>query len=1121
MGRKTTAGAFAQVVGRILITSVLMGALGLLQACGGGGPRGSNQEPDPVVDDVPIAYIVRTLPEADSETDSFLDLDRFHPGAKLYLRSRAAPRAQQIEIAADLFAENELYDVRDLDVSYDGTRLVFALRGPYLTELEEGQEQPETLWNLYEYDIPSATLRPLMPEDMAARGHDIAPTYLPDGRILFSSTRQHRTRAVMLDEGKPQYAYQNEEESGDLAGDTFVLHTLELDENRNPVAIEQVTFNQSHDFDPTVLSNGKVLFSRWDNYGDINKISLYQMNPDGSGLELLYGHDSHETGHGRELPTCAEVADLIQQQEQAIAAAEQAAQEAIDAGLEPEPIPTFDPIECIEPPADDAGGDGATDDGTADDGATDDGAADVGTTDDGAADDGAADDGTADDGTADTGQPEIEPTPVHFTQTRQMPDGRLVSILRSINSRDYEVELVAINSEEFVEYNYPLRASTSTQTGQENYTSFVVNSDGSFTANGRFSAVYPLYDGTHRAIVSWAPCRLEILSSQAAQTDQQDQPQTDDTTDQPQADDQTAQDDSQPQGKISTCVGRNMNRPDVQSAEADLMFGLWMFDLDSQTQTPILIPDESKKLYFSEVVVAQERPFPEVIPNTTIATETSDPNCRPLLFEEDDAYGIVNIRDIFDRDGAAFDWLAEKKTLDLLDGSSPVNGAADEHLFVRFEKAVPMPAATVLPVPGLALGESQQGMREILGYARVEPDGSVLAKVPADVPFMVSIVDSDGRRLNRDRHQNWLQLRPGEELKCHGCHDPDAETPVPHGRLEALPDSLNLGSETGDLFPDTSPEAYEIEARDGSDDVVTCMPDISETMAELRARLHPENITISPNLIYVDDWNPANDGSAETLVNRNYNTLATPKPYNSPACEENWDAFCRIVINYETHIQALWDRPRPQLDSEGNPIMVNGEPLDYQCSGCHVTSADPLNDNLPEQLDLTATRQQDTRFTSYHELLGSQFIQYLDDNGLLTDLFPAIGDDGGLLADIQKIAGVYQYDFQGAFRDIVIEEFLVDDNGDPILDSDGDLIPLTFHILESEVFDTRRLSPSMALDSYSTFYKVFRPSNVHGLSFDHSQDGVITDDELRMLWEWLDIGWQYYNNPFDIQLDLD
>ncbi len=59
--------------------------------------------------------------------------------------------------------------------------------------------------------------------------------------------------------------------------------------------MHQISFNTNHDFAPSVLANGQIVFSRWEaTNGD--QISLYRANPDGTGLELLYGANSHATG---------------------------------------------------------------------------------------------------------------------------------------------------------------------------------------------------------------------------------------------------------------------------------------------------------------------------------------------------------------------------------------------------------------------------------------------------------------------------------------------------------------------------------------------------------------------------------------------------------------------------------------------------------------------------------------------------------------------------------------------------------------------------------------------------------------------------------------------------------
>ena len=105
-----------------------------------------------------------------------------------------------------------------------------------------------------------------------------------------SSTRQQTAKAILINDGKPQYDARDE----DRDEPAFVLHVMRDDGRDN---FTQVSFNQSSDYEPTVLDNGKVLFSRWDHAGNVNGIHLYQMNPDGTELELLYGAESHLTGH--------------------------------------------------------------------------------------------------------------------------------------------------------------------------------------------------------------------------------------------------------------------------------------------------------------------------------------------------------------------------------------------------------------------------------------------------------------------------------------------------------------------------------------------------------------------------------------------------------------------------------------------------------------------------------------------------------------------------------------------------------------------------------------------------------------------------------------------------------
>ena len=144
-------------------------------------------------------------------------------------------------------------------------------------------------WNLYEYDIINDSLTALISAGIQEKGDDISPQYLPDGRIIFSSTRQTVSKGIRTNEGRDGVLPATNENRRNAA---FSLHVLNADGT-----IEQVSFNQSNDLDPIVLKNsGRVLFSRWNHMGSRNDISLYSMNPDGTDVQLYYGAHSHNTG---------------------------------------------------------------------------------------------------------------------------------------------------------------------------------------------------------------------------------------------------------------------------------------------------------------------------------------------------------------------------------------------------------------------------------------------------------------------------------------------------------------------------------------------------------------------------------------------------------------------------------------------------------------------------------------------------------------------------------------------------------------------------------------------------------------------------------------------------------
>src|SRR5579864_9597437 len=268
-----------------------------LSACSSGGniALGKSQVADPATVDFPIFYVKRQVPTNPDGTlmqDDLRIMRDIVPSADLFMRASASASASESNITARI-TSGQSWDVKDVDTSADGKRVIFAMRGP-LTNKQQTKDPPS--WRIYEYVIASndlhAVINPATDPDPPTV-NDVSPHYLPDGRIVFSTTRQNTSQGILLDEGKPQFSAQDEARQEPA----FVLEVMNPDGSFSSDALHpQLSFNQSHDRDATVLANGRVLWARWDNAPGKDAMSLYSANPDGTDLELYYGANSHMTG---------------------------------------------------------------------------------------------------------------------------------------------------------------------------------------------------------------------------------------------------------------------------------------------------------------------------------------------------------------------------------------------------------------------------------------------------------------------------------------------------------------------------------------------------------------------------------------------------------------------------------------------------------------------------------------------------------------------------------------------------------------------------------------------------------------------------------------------------------
>lgn len=259
-----------------------------LAACTGGGSSVT------VDGDVAIAYVKRPVSALGNPTDAVVT----GQGGDLYIRDKSSPSATETNVTGSYTKGQG--DVTHPNVSFDGKKIVFAMRGP-----------TDPNWAIWEYDTGTKAMRRIAC-DAAAQGDDTEPAYLPDGRIVFISNRQETTKKQMQAQSVAQgglqpasYTYVDEYDREQ----TTVLHVMNSDGSN----CHQISFDQSHDRNPTVLSNGQILYSRWDHVGERNQFTIFSVNPDGTNLFVVYG--AHSPGNSymqpRELPDGRLIATLM------------------------------------------------------------------------------------------------------------------------------------------------------------------------------------------------------------------------------------------------------------------------------------------------------------------------------------------------------------------------------------------------------------------------------------------------------------------------------------------------------------------------------------------------------------------------------------------------------------------------------------------------------------------------------------------------------------------------------------------------------------------------------------------------------------------------------------------
>ncbi len=216
---------------------------------------------NPLLTQYPILFVVRQQYKPDHHNTATLfqtdevNTNSFTPGGALKVLDLKTGGTVTTLIATEEGV------VRDPEVSFDGKRVLFSMR-----------QNINDNYHIYEMAADGSKQRQLTGAPGVA---DIDPVYLPEGDIIFSSTRE------------PKYCMCNQH----IMANLFRMHG----DGANIHQIGKSTLFEGH---AALMPDGRILYDRWEyvdrNFGDAQ--GLWTVNPDGTNHAVYYGNNTWSPG---------------------------------------------------------------------------------------------------------------------------------------------------------------------------------------------------------------------------------------------------------------------------------------------------------------------------------------------------------------------------------------------------------------------------------------------------------------------------------------------------------------------------------------------------------------------------------------------------------------------------------------------------------------------------------------------------------------------------------------------------------------------------------------------------------------------------------------------------------
>lgn len=188
------------------------------------------------------------------------------PGGGIFILEEPGKSMKLRAVTEDLFPQGSFMHP---ELSADGKHVLISFCGTEEGPDDSFKGNTGYFYNIYDVSVDGAESRRLTKGNF----DDFSPKWLPDGDIIFISTRRggwHRC--------------------GTPGCEVYTLASMKADGQD----LRVLSFHETQEWDPSVLNDGRIIYTRWD-YVDRHAVHYQQLwvtRPDGTNPAIFYGNNT-------------------------------------------------------------------------------------------------------------------------------------------------------------------------------------------------------------------------------------------------------------------------------------------------------------------------------------------------------------------------------------------------------------------------------------------------------------------------------------------------------------------------------------------------------------------------------------------------------------------------------------------------------------------------------------------------------------------------------------------------------------------------------------------------------------------------------------------------------------